>query len=151
VQAQYARRLTDAGTQLLARIEGQYTADRLLPIEKYSLGGHATVRGYRENVVLRDRGALASLELRAPLWRYEDKVRVEGAVFADASWSENVGSLPDPLPASLSSVGVGLIAAGPWGLSARVDFALPNHRWLTEDADLQDRGIQFRVSWSLPQ
>ena len=147
-QAQYARRLGEGGAQVLVRVEGQFTRDRLLPIEKLSLGGHATVRGYRENMVLRDRGALASLELRAPLWRYDDRFRLEGAAFADASWSENVGSAPDPLPARLSSFGVGFIASGPWGLSARLDLARPSHRWLTENADIQDRGVQFRVSWS---
>ena len=147
LQAQYARRIAGGGAQLLLRLEGQYTRDRLLPIERYSLGGHATVRGYRENVVLRDRGALASVELRAPLARLGEAVRLEGAVFGDASWSENVGRLPDALPATLASAGVSLVATGPWGLSARLDVAYPSRRWLTENADLQDRGIQFLVSW----
>jgi hemolysin activation/secretion protein len=148
LQAQYARRLTETGVQALVRLEGQYTRDRLLPIEKYSLGGHATVRGYRENVVLRDRGALASVELRTPLWRYGDALRIEGALFIDTSWSENTGNLPEPMPAALTSGGLTLFAAGPWGLSARVDLARPSHRWLTENADAQDRGLHFRLTWN---
>ena len=148
VQAQYARRLTEGGAQVLVRVEGQHTGDPLLPIEKYSLGGHATVRGYRENVVLRDRGALATVELRAPVWRLGDRLRVDAALFGDASWSENAGALPDALPAWLSSGGVALIATGPWGLSARLDIARPDHRWLTENADWQDRGVHFRLSWN---
>ncbi len=148
VQGQYARRLTDGGLQLLARAEGQYTNDSLLPIERYSLGGHATVRGYRENVLLRDRGAFVSAEVRAPVWRWEEKLRVEAGVFLDAAWSANVRSVPDSLPSKIGSVGVSLLAQGPWGLSARVDLALPNRRWLTENADLQDRGVQFQLAWS---
>ena len=147
-QAQYARRLTESGVQVVARVEGQHTRDRLLPIEKYSIGGHATVRGYRENVVLRDRGAVASVELRAPLWRYEDRVRVDGALFGDTSWSKNVGTLPDSLPAKLSSGGVAFLVNAPWGLSARIDIARPSHRWLTPNADIQDRGVSFLLSWN---
>lgn len=150
LQGQYARRLGEGGAQALVRIEGQYTRDRLLPIEKYGLGGHGTVRGYRENLVLRDRGALASVEVRAPLWRAGDWLRLEGAVFADAAWSDGAGALPDALPSRLSSAGISLIAAGPWGLSARVDVAQPSRRWLTDDADLQDRGAHFRLSWTVP-
>jgi hypothetical protein len=70
-------------------------------------------------------------------------------VFADASWSENVGALPDPLPSTLASGGVSLLAYGPWGLSARVDLAYPSRRWLTDNADWQDRGLQFLVSWNV--
>lgn len=148
VQAQYARRLTEGGVQALVRLEGQYTNDTLLPIERYALGGHATVRGYRENVILRDRGALVSAEVRAPIWRWDDKGRLEAGVFLDAAWSGNVRTLADALPSTLASVGVSLIATGPWGLSARLDLALPNHRWLTENSDLQDRGVQFQLVWS---
>jgi hemolysin activation/secretion protein len=148
VQAQYARRLTEAGVQVVARVEGQHTRDRLLPIEKYSIGGHATVRGYRENVVLRDRGVVASVELRAPLWRHDDRVRIDGALFVDTSWSKNVGALPDALPSKLSSGGVGFLVTGRWGLSARIDIARPSHRWLTPNADIQDRGVSFLLSWS---
>lgn len=148
-QVQYARRLTEGGLQALLRFEGQFTSDTLLPIERYALGGHATVRGYRENVLLRDRGALASAEVRTPIWRWDGKGRLEAGVFLDAAWSGNVRSVPDSLPARIASAGVSLLATGPWGLSARVDFALPNRRWLTENADLQDRGVQFRVAWSV--
>ena len=92
-------------------------------------------------------GSGRSVGLRAPLARLGEAVRLEGAVFGDASWSENVGRLPDALPATLASAGVSLVATGPWGLSARLDVAYPSRRWLTENADLQDRGIQFLVSW----
>ncbi len=71
-------------------------------------------------------------------------------MFADAAWSESAGALPDALPSRLSSAGVSLIAAGPWGLTARVDVAQPSRRWLTDDADLQDRGVHFRLSWTAP-
>lgn len=147
-QGQYARRLTEGGLQLLARAEAQYTNDSLLPIERYSLGGHSTVRGYRENVLLRDRGVLVSVEARAPVWRIEEKLRLEAGVFVDAAWSGNVRSVPDSLPSRIGSVGLTFLAQGPWGLSARVDLALPTRRWLTENADLQDRGVHFQLAWS---
>jgi hemolysin activation/secretion protein len=149
VQAQYARRLTEGGILGTVRLEGQYTKDRLLPIEKYALGGHSTVRGYRENLLLRDRGALVSAEVRMPFWRWDDKGRLDVAVFAEGAYSDNSpGSVPDALPSRIFSGGLSLIALGPYGLGARVDLAYPSRRWLTDNADTQDRGLHFQVTWS---
>ena len=146
-QAQYAHRLPFAGAQAVLRVEGQYTPDILMPVERYALGGASTVRGYRENLLLRDRGALASVEVQVPLTRADAPVQVHAAAFADAGWSRNTRSDADGLPRRLASAGVGFLAAGPWGLSGRIYVARPATRWLTPRDDLQDRGVHFVVSW----
>jgi len=146
-QLQYAQRLPFLSSQAIARVEGQYTNDILLPLEKYPLGGATTVRGYRENLMLRDRAALASLEWQAPITPADWKLRLTGAVFADVGWGRNLFELGDTLPRHIASAGVGLIAQGPWGLSGRVYFAVPKHKWLTPRDDWQDRGIHFALSW----
>lgn len=70
-QAQYARRLPEsvASSQLIARLDLQLAQDPLLPLNQLSIGGMATVRGYHVNQIVRDSGAIASLELRVPILR----------------------------------------------------------------------------------
>ena len=145
-QVQYAQRLPWLSSQAIARLEAQYTNDVLLPMEKYAIGGHSTVRGYRENLLLRDRAVLGSVEWQVPLTPTDWKWRVTGALFGDAAWSKNVNGV-DTLPQQIGSLGAGLLVDGPWGLSGRVYYARPNHRWLTPNDDLQDRGVHFVVSW----
>ena len=147
LQAQYARRLSEWGLQGLARIDAQFTNDSLLPLEKKPLGGIETVRGCRENVLLRDRAVAATLELRAPVWRWEERVRLIVSVFADAGWGRDAVARDDGLPRRISSVGIGLALVLPAGLSLRIDHARPNVRWLTERRDWQDRGLHFQLSW----
>lgn len=146
-QLQYARRLPFLASQAIARVEGQYTSDILLPLEKYALGGASSVRGYRENLMLRDRAALVSLEWQVPLTSTAWAWRASGAVFADAAWARNVKDAGDNLPKSIASAGIGLVVQGPWGLSGRVYAAQPSRRWLTPNDDWQDRGVHFAVSW----
>jgi hemolysin activation/secretion protein len=68
-QVQFIHRLPSsfAHVQIVARLDTQIASDALLSIEKFSLGGARTVRGYRENQVVRDNGVSASLELRVPV------------------------------------------------------------------------------------
>ncbi len=147
LQGQYAVRLAEWGLQALARFDGQFSNDRLLPLEKKALGGIETVRGFRENLLLRDRAAAATLELRAPAWRWEERVRLVVSAFADAGWARDVAQRDEGLPRRISSVGVGLALVLPAGFALRVDYARPNVRWLTERRDWQDRGLHFQVSW----
>lgn len=147
-QAQYARRLTDGGVQVLLRLDGQYSPDTLFPIEKKGIGGAESVRGYRENVLLRDRALVATLEARWPVWRRGDDLRLVVAAFADGAYARDSQPRLDEAMRSIASVGVGLAVTLPWGFSGRVDFARPTRRWLTEKSDSQDRGVHFRVSWA---
>lgn len=148
VQGQYARQLTDWGLQAVARVEAQHTRDVLTPIERFVLGGVQTVRGYRESLILRDRALFGSVELRAPVWRPSDEVRVDLAAFVDAAWSRNTRPLAgEPYPERISSVGMGLAVDLPAGISARLDYAYPKHRWLTDNQDSQDRGLHFQLTW----
>jgi hemolysin activation/secretion protein len=70
-QAQLARRLPETwrSSQLIARLDLQLAQDPLLPLDQLTIGGMATVRGYHVNQIVRDSGAIASVELRIPLLR----------------------------------------------------------------------------------
>ncbi|HUR59943.1 MAG TPA: ShlB/FhaC/HecB family hemolysin secretion/activation protein [Opitutaceae bacterium] len=147
LQSQYARRLPWWQAQAVARVEAQHTPDILLPLERYSLGGAATVRGYRENLTLRDRALLASGELQVPVTRADSGWSVAIAAFYDYGWSRNTLDRDDGLPRRLAAAGLGLIANGPAGLAARLYVARPSRRGLTPRDDIQDRGVHFMVSW----
>ena len=62
LQGQYERPLGDLWS-LKVRGMLQLSRDALLAAEKLSLGGAGTVRGYRENLLVRDNGAGLSVEL----------------------------------------------------------------------------------------
>ena len=146
VQAQIARRLP-WNLQGAVRFESQYSPDTLMPLERYALGGSSTVRGYRENLLLRERVVLGSIEIQRPLTRTDGEWRLSAALFADGAWSRNTVDRGDAAPRRIASAGVGVLASGPWGLSGRIYVARPSVRWLTPRDDLQDRGVHFALSW----
>jgi hemolysin activation/secretion protein len=70
LQAQLARRFdSHRGVETLARFNMQLSSDPLLPIEQFAIGGHASVRGFRESQIVRDNGFALNLDFRYPLWR----------------------------------------------------------------------------------
>ncbi|HTO49481.1 MAG TPA: ShlB/FhaC/HecB family hemolysin secretion/activation protein, partial [Burkholderiales bacterium] len=57
-------RLLSREAQLLFRADGQWSNNPLLGSEKYSIGGMDSVRSYRRDYAIRDKGWFSSLELR---------------------------------------------------------------------------------------
>ena len=119
-QFQWAYRLPDGyrGTQLIFRTDLQLSGDPLLSIEKFSVGGSRTVRGYRENELVRDNGLVSSIEFRIPI--LQDALGrdiLQLAPFADFGQSWNHEKTRSPK--TLASLGVGLR----WWLSERVFVA----------------------------
>jgi hemolysin activation/secretion protein len=151
-QAQWARRLTSRGDQIIARGDTQLTPDKLLPLEKFNIGGARTVRGYRENQLVRDSGYAVSLEGRIALWRRPlpqiglRDLKLEVAPFVDAGQSWDTDGETD----DLASIGVGLRLQADGRALASVYFA---HALIDAPAasgdDLQDDGIHFEVQANL--
>lgn len=146
-QAQYARRLLDNGTQLIVRCNVQRTNDRLLAMEGMSLGGINTVRGYRENQLVRDRGVVANVELDFPVLADGDnRLRFNVSPFYDYGRARNQG---DEM-ATISSFGV----AGKlrwYGLG--IDLAVAKQQrhsntTIAESSNLQDKGVHLQVSYN---
>lgn len=108
-QAQVVKRLDDWwGVQLLGRVAAQVASDRLFPLEQMPVGGRFSVRGYRENTLVRDDAFMASFESRFPLLRFPSgEDRVQFAPFVDFGHAWNAkGDTPDLR--TLASVGAGL-------------------------------------------
>lgn len=152
-QAQWAERLDDRGQLMIVRGDVQVAADPLLPIEEFAIGGFNTVRGYRENQLVRDSGWDASAEWRIPLFRlpmpYLSQAPDDGllqlAPFVDAGggWNKDRAT---PNPDIIYSVGAGLrwTPAPGWSAVFYYGKALQDVR-NPKDKDLQDDGIHFEV------
>lgn len=154
-QAQFIRRLGDSDARLSLRGSGQWTADRLLSLERFSVGGANTVRGYREDLLVGDRGWNLSLELQIPLletpFTLPGTGRETGQLtlvpFVDAGSASNVDG---PETGTLVSVGAGLV----WDLTEDLEAALFVGRGLKNrpdpaDDSIQDIGIHFSLQADL--
>lgn len=152
LQLQYARRLND-DTQLLLRTDAQISDSPLLALEQIAIGGARTVRGYRENELVRDTGYIVSAEIESSIWDnldYSGRLgSLQAFVFTDygeGSYKRNVLDSAKPL----LSVGGGFRWQG-WD---RVEMeVIYGHaiREAQEKADeiLQDRGIHLRLNCAL--
>ena len=150
-QLQWVQRLPGRVSQWQFRVDAQWSPDSLLPMEKFVVGGADTVRGYRENELVRDNGVLAALEFRIPLLRAADgDATLQLAPFVDYgnAWER---SGPTPEPRSIGSAGLGLLWSPHRQLSGSLYVARAFRdidRGSTEH-DLQDDGVflglEYRV------
>ena len=153
VQLNYARRLDRHGLELRARLTGQAADSVLYSGERLAIGGAASVRGYRETLLLADRGLVGSLELARPFSLSGEGAARSGwdwgaftaAIFADAALADNVRG-PDPDPRAIASVGLALAWQPSDAFSLRVDYgdALVDAQQ-AGSRDLQDRGVHVRL------
>lgn len=148
LQVQYARMLTESGLQLQLRGSYYWANEGLLPMEQVAMGGANTVRGYRENELVRDKGMLASAQLLYPFGNQQNGLgRWNVLAFADVGKAENVTPTASQTFDQMSSVGLGL----QWRYKERVSADLYVAHAL-EDApvkaenNLQDDGIHFSLS-----
>ncbi len=108
-QFQWVRRFGKRGHQLYFRIDGQMASTELLPIEKFTVGGLDSVRGYRTNQLVRDEGWTASLQYQLPIFRNPvGKRNLQFAAFVDQGAARDKDG-PNPDPSELTGVGVGFI------------------------------------------
>ena len=147
-QAQAMKRLDSLwGTQILARADLQLSNNRLFPLEQIPVGGRFSVRGYRENTLIRDNAVLASLESRIPLLKFasgEDMVQFAQFVDVGRAWVSR-GRTHDLQ--TLASVGLGLR----WNVLPRerarfeLYWGVPLQHVNHGHGNLQDHGIHLQV------
>ena len=105
----------------------------------------ATVRGYRENRPVRDRGAVVSLQAQRVLREWHG-VRGSGAVFVDAGMAEGVAG-GDAGPNSITSGGLGLIAEEGKRFRGELCWAKAFRHYDNFVDHMQDRGLHVAVSY----
>jgi hemolysin activation/secretion protein len=145
-QFQWVRRFEPWGLETVFRTDLQVSNRPLFSLEQFPVGGHQSVRGYRENELVRDNGLASSLELRIPLWsNAAETSSLQLAPFFDVGYSWNT-QRGEPSPRTLSSAGIGLRAAFTRHLSGELYWG-HRIRWVPEpaDHDMQDDGVQFSL------
>ena len=150
LQTQWARRTSLRDTLVIVRLDGQASNNPLLGLEQFAIGGHASVRGYPENTLVRDQGAVASVEARMPLFRRGSRTVLEGGPFVDGGWSANA-ERPEQGPGWIA--GAGLAARIHLGPAVRLELA-----WAEPlrdvgtplDPTLQERGVYFNLTVRTP-
>lgn len=145
-QVHYARQIGERGMQLVLRGTIQVTDDRLLSLDGLSIGGNSSIRGYRENQLIRDEGYILNAEFVYPLWQSgSGRGELTLVPFIDYGRGQNQGRDSD----DLSSAGLALrYKLG--GLSVDLTFAEKIEHPDEVDnqsGNLQDDGIHFRISY----
>ena len=148
-QGQWVRLLAP-DTLLLLRGDLQFSDSALVPLEQFSLGGQDTVRGYRQDLLLSDNGALFSTEVRIPVLRVPQVKGVLQVVpFLDAGTGWNNGSTnpssTNPNPNTLVGVGVGLLWRQSDYLTARLDWGIPLISVDNRNRTWQESGVYFSI------
>jgi hemolysin activation/secretion protein len=153
-QLQWARRVDLAPGaearregQLLVRADVQLSNEPLLGLEQFAIGGRTTVRGYRESELVRDNGALLSVELSVPILQRPDGSEIVSLTpFFDLgrSWSSDRSTRG---PSTLAGVGLGVRAALDPRFSVELYWAddLREIEGSRGDRGLGESGVHFRV------
>lgn len=144
-QVQWVRQVLDNGAQLVVRATVQRSANRLLALDGLSVGGINTVRGYRENQLVRDQGEYLNLEFDYPLQHNPATgLSLNLIPFLDYGRAHNRGQPR----ATLSSAG--LAGRLIWrGLQLDLALARRVHADVGHKAEsntLQDRGVHLQLS-----
>lgn len=155
--------------QLQIRSTWQEALDPLLAIEKTPVGGVNTVRGYEENLLIRDNAFNASLEFQLPIPGYRADPHPRNLVFAPfvdfgSAWDQRAAfnQIPNVDDTSNARIIVGVGAGLIWqpfaGVDARVFYGedvLDNfnkRQALTDENDegaWQRDGVHFSLTYRL--
>ncbi|NJK35962.1 MAG: ShlB/FhaC/HecB family hemolysin secretion/activation protein [Oscillatoriales cyanobacterium SM2_2_1] len=136
----------DRDLQAVFRLNTQLTGDRLLPLNRFSLGGPQSVRGYRQNQLSGDSGLQGSLEVQVPVVRDRDGIpliRLLPFVEGGTIWN-TTGSNPNPQ--TLFSIGLGATYQPFPNLTVRLDYGVPLVNANNPGTNLQDSGFYFSVN-----
>jgi len=114
-QFQWIHWWPDHPLQVVFRSDLQLSNNPLLSLEKFGIGGATSVRGYRENQLVRDNGWVSSLEARIPIGSgtWFDGGKLQWAAFYDVGWGRDVPisndfGLMKTTIKTISSLGMGL-------------------------------------------
>lgn len=148
-QFQVAQQYSAIGIQAIFRTDFQITDSNLMPMEEIAIGGANTVRGYRENQLVRDNGLIASLEVRKSVYQSENAqhlIQIAGFTDWGKAWV-HTGPIED---ATIYSVGAGM--RWQWNKTALAElyWGAPLKDVNNPDNSLQDDGIHLKLVGYFP-
>lgn len=146
LNTQYLRRLNEQNHLFVVRNGLQLSSSPLIPAEKISFGGHQTVRGYRENTIIRDNGAFLNLEYHYPILteKISDKWHLNLIPFVDSAVGWNHDSIDTEY---LVSAGLELEFRYKNLLETTISWGSQFTNLSRERSDLQDNGISFELTF----
>lgn len=137
---------TDRDTLAFFRLNMQFSGDQLLSLNRFSIGGAQSIRGYRQNQLTGDNGIQASVELQFPVARDEEglaTVKLLPFVEAGTIWnSSGVNSTNQ----SLIGLGLGATYQPMRNLLFRLDYGIPLVNVSNSGNNLQDSGLYFSIN-----
>lgn len=148
-QFNIGHRLTDEGTQLQTRAIFQNAAMHVTSLDSLGIGGVTTVRGYRENQLLRDQGEVITVEVDVPMLRKNgaDSLQLNLIPFFDWGQGNNIGEDSS----ILSSAGLAVRAQA---RGFTLNLALAQRLIHPDSVDAlsgtyQDKSIHFQLSYDV--
>lgn len=163
-QVRWVKKLAWLHMRSVLRTSVQLANDSLLPLEQFAIGGAGSVRGYRENQLVRDKGLVVSWELRIPVYRYRTGVgSIQFVPFLDFGWAAYVYSVdygsgnlpfngPPPFKGPPKEISEKIYSAGlglRWVFSKRswfdVYWGYPLNDISSSGDTLQDMGVHARL------
>jgi len=147
-QVQYLRSLS-SNLLFVVRSDFQLADRSIFALEKFSIGGLYTVRGYRQDALLADNGLAASAEIRATLARFptfDGSLQLIPFVDFGTVWNED-RSVFALNTTTLASVGLGLSFNIGDSFTARIDWGQPLIDLNTAGNSLQENGVYFQLEY----
>jgi hemolysin activation/secretion protein len=129
---------------LVTRINAQLTPDSLLSLERFSIGGVDTVRGYAHNQRVGDNGIVGTVEVRLPLTSNPRILQLSPFFEIGTVWNNRDAN---PETATIAGLGLGLNWLISPDLSLRLDYGIPLIEVDDEGDSLQDNGLYFSLRY----
>ena len=127
---------------LVNQLNAQLTPDSLLPIERFSLGGVGSVRGYESNQVVADNGVTASIEALISLTDTPNQLLLTPFIEGGTAWNNRE---PELEQSTLLGTGVGIRWEASPGLQLRADYGIPLIAVDGRSNSLQSSGFTFSL------
>lgn len=143
-QFQWVKQVSPSVLSLI-KINTQLTPDSLLSLERFSLGGIGTVRGYPQNHLVADNAFNASAELRIPLTRNPNILQITPFLETGVGWNTDGSTTGDNN--FLLGTGVGFRWQAIPDLFLRADYGIPLTDIGDRGSSLQDNGFYFSLTY----
>ncbi len=163
-QFQYARLIKDSpfSGKFVSNGAFQFSDEPLLSMEKFSVGGAQSVRGYRENLLVKDNGWYLNLEYHIPVFKNtfsQSKYGLNIVLFFDygESWNNSIDAISgvtgkvEKNKESIRSAGLGFTWQPIENVSTQISYGHALDDIDSQDDSLQEDGIHFSInaSWAI--
>ena len=128
---------------LVSRVNAQLTPNSLLPLERFSVGGVDTVRGYAQNQLVTDNAVVGSVELRVPLSANVNELQLIPFIDIGTGWNNQTET---PNPSMLLGTGLGVQWQPIPMANLRLAYGIPLINVPNRGGSWQENGVYFSVT-----